>query len=86
MKDLRRAWMPAAYDLVVCCRDHFGQRAGGDRFRDKVLGLQDDEDHAVYQACQESHVPLTELPTGLGTAERVRWTADQVNHRGLLDN
>jgi hypothetical protein len=86
MKALCRAWMPAAYDLVVYCRDHFDQRAGGDRFRERVLGLQDDADHAVYHACQESHVPMIELPTGLDTAERVRWIADQVSHRGLIEN
>ncbi|GHF33477.1 hypothetical protein GCM10010218_13220 [Streptomyces mashuensis] len=83
MESMCRAWMPQAYDLVIYCRDRFDQQAGGDRFRTKVLGLQDDADHAVLAACQDSGVRLAELPTGLDTAGRVRWTAEQVERRGL---
>lgn len=83
MDTMCRAWMPTAYDLVVYCRDRYDQQAGGDRFREKVLSLQDEADHAVYQACKDSGVPLAELPAGLHTAERVRWIVAQVSHRGL---
>jgi hypothetical protein len=83
MEAMCRAWMPLAYDLVVYCRDRFDQKAGGDRFREKVLTLQDDADLAVYQACKDSGVPLVELPTGLSTELRVQWIAEQVNQRGL---
>jgi hypothetical protein len=83
MEALCRAWMPQAYDLVVYCRDRYDQQAGGDRFRTKVLGLQGDAEHAIYQTCKDSGVAIAELPVGLRTAERVQWIAEQVNHRGL---
>lgn len=83
METMCRAWMPRAYDLVVYCRDRFDQQAGGDQFRRKVLGLQNDADTAVYEACKASGVALAELPTGLPTADRVRWITDRVNRLGL---
>ncbi|MEU5436475.1 AAA family ATPase [Streptomyces sp. NPDC020719] len=83
MEKLCRAWMPLAYDLIVYCRDRYDQKTGGDRFREKVLALQDDADRAVYQACKDTGAPIVELPTGLSTAERVRWIVEQVNQRGL---
>lgn len=83
MEALCRAWMPLGYDLVVYCRDQFDQKAGGDRFREKVLALQHEADHAVYQACRETGVPLIELPVGLSTQDRVQWIAEQVTQRGL---
>lgn len=84
METMCRAWMPRAYDLVVYCRDQFDQSAGGDRFRQKVLNLQQDADTAVYEACKTSGVELTELPAGLSTAERVRWVSDRVRSLQLL--
>ncbi|UED85047.1 AAA family ATPase [Streptomyces profundus] len=83
MEALCAAWMPTAYDLVVHCRDRFDQRAGGDRFRDKVLTLQDQTDHAVLDACTATGVPLVELPTGLDTPARVQWIAEQLTLREL---
>jgi hypothetical protein len=84
MEAMCQAWMPRAYDLVVYCRDRYDQKAGGDRFREKVLTLQDQADQAVYRACEDSRVALAELPTGLRTSERVAWIAEQVRHRGLI--
>ncbi|WP_226961834.1 MULTISPECIES: hypothetical protein [Streptomyces] len=83
MEALCTAWMPTAYDLVVHCRDRFDQRAGGDRFRDKVLTLQEQADQAVLDACTATGVPLVELPTGLDTSERVAWIAEQLTLRDL---
>ncbi|TGA91893.1 AAA family ATPase [Streptomyces sp. MZ04] len=83
MRAMCRAWMPQAYDLVINCRDRFDQKAGGDRFREKVLNLQDEAETAIYQACKDSRVAIAELPTGLDTAERVQWIAEQVSERGL---
>jgi AAA domain len=83
MEAMCRAWMPQAYDLVIYCRDRYDQKAGGDRFREKVLSLQDEADRAVYEACKDSGVPILDLPTGLSTGERVQWIAEQVDHKGL---
>ncbi|MFD8339978.1 AAA family ATPase [Streptomyces solisilvae] len=83
MDAMCRAWMPHAYDAVVYCRDRFDQTAGGDRFREKVLGLQDDADTAVLEACKDTGVPLLELPAGLSTRARVEWIADQIAEQGI---
>ncbi|MQS35794.1 AAA family ATPase [Streptomyces katsurahamanus] len=80
---LCRAWMPTAYDLILYCRDRFDQKAGGDRMREKVLSLQDEADHAVYQACEDTGVPILEVPTGMRTAERVQWIAKRVTQLGI---
>jgi hypothetical protein len=83
MDAMCRAWMPLAYDLVIMCGDRYDQKSGGDRFRDKVLGLQDDADRAVREACRDSGVRTLDLPTGLDTADRVQWIAERVNELGL---
>lgn len=83
MQAMCAAWMPNTYDLVVYCRDRYDQQAGGDRYRTKVLDLQDQADTAIHEACRQAGVPIAELPTGLDTAARVRWIADAVGQRGL---
>lgn len=83
MSIMCRSWMPRAYDAVVYCRDRFDQQAGGDRFRAKVLDLQDDADHAVYEACKDTGVRILDLPSGLSTAARVEWIAEQTAELGL---
>ncbi|MFF4902252.1 AAA family ATPase [Streptomyces sp. NPDC001068] len=79
-----RAWMPIAYDAIVYCRDRYDQKAGGDRMREKVLGLQDDADTAIYDACRATGVPMLEMPTGLTVSERVSWTMQRVGDMGLI--
>ncbi|WP_128378539.1 AAA family ATPase [Streptomyces cavernae] len=79
-----RAWMPTAYDAIVYCRDRYDQKAGGDRMREKVLGIQDESDTAIYEACRATGVPLLEMPTGLTVAERVQWTVTHVGDMGLI--
>ncbi|MFE7132703.1 AAA family ATPase [Streptomyces sp. NPDC057638] len=80
---LCRAWMPAAYDLILYCRDRFDQKAGGDRMREKVLSLQEESDHVIFQACVDTGVPILEVPTGMSTHERVQWVAERVTHLGV---
>ncbi|MFF1359602.1 hypothetical protein [Streptomyces sp. NPDC058297] len=78
-----RAWMPTAYDVVVYCRDQYDQKAGGDRMREKVLGLQNDADTAIYEACATTGVTMLEMPPDLTVAERVRWTVERLGDMGL---
>lgn len=52
--------------------------------RERVLSLQDDADSAIYSACVATGVPVLEVPTGMSTAERVRWIAKRVNRQGLI--
>jgi hypothetical protein len=82
-ESLCRAWMFLAYDAIVYCRDKFDQKAGGDRMREKVLGLQDEADTAILEACRQTGVPILEVPLGLDVEERVRWVAEAVSDRGL---
>jgi hypothetical protein len=84
MERMCAAWMPQAYDAVVYCRDRFDQRSGGDRFRTKVLGLQDQADEAVFTACKATGVTVLDLPPGLDTAARVQWVTGRVTRMGLL--
>ncbi|MGW0569908.1 AAA family ATPase [Streptomyces tauricus] len=79
-----RAWMPIAYDAIVYCRDRYDQKAGGDRMRAKVLGLQEEADEAIYQACRSTDVPMLELPTGLTVAQRVHWAVGRLEVMGLI--
>jgi hypothetical protein len=84
MEAMCRAWMPQAYDVVIHCRDRFDQTAGGDRFRTRVLGLQDEADNAIYETCKATGVRILDLPKDLSTEERVRWIEAQVTRMGLL--
>jgi hypothetical protein len=79
-----RAWMPIAYDAIVYCRDRYDQKAGGDRMREKVLGIQDESDTAIYDACRATGVPMLEMPTGLTVSARVQWTVERVGNMGLI--
>jgi hypothetical protein len=81
---LCQAWMPLAYDAIVYCRDRYDQKAGGDRMRQKVLGLQDDADSAIYEACRATGVTMLEMPMGLTVAERVQWTMARVADMELI--
>ncbi|MDT9682263.1 hypothetical protein RND61_09270 [Streptomyces sp. TRM76323] len=49
-----------------------------------ILGLQDEADDAIYEACRASGVRLLVMPMGLTVAERVQWTAERVDELGLM--
>jgi hypothetical protein len=83
MESLCNAWMPLAYNVVIHCRDHYDQEAGGDRFRGKVLHLQSDTETAVYEAIQTTGVPILDLPQGLTTQARVEWIAKALHTNGI---
>lgn len=83
LEGLCRAWMPLAYDVVIFSRDRFDQKSGGDRFREKVLGLRSEVEEAVYKATADSGVRTLELPTGLSTERRVQWIAEQLDGLGI---
>ncbi|MFF3327060.1 AAA family ATPase [Streptomyces sp. NPDC002889] len=79
-----RAWMPQTYDAIVYCRDRFDQKAGGDRMRQKLLGLQERADSVIYQTCKDTKVPILDLPSGLTTAARVQWIDKELSRVGLI--
>ncbi|MFF9667135.1 hypothetical protein ACF1FY_34280, partial [Streptomyces althioticus] len=83
MESLCNAWMPLAYDVVIHCRDHYDQEAGGDRFRGKVLHLQNETETTVYDAILDSGVPILDLPQGLTTQARVEWIAKALHTSGI---
>ncbi|MFJ8472403.1 AAA family ATPase [Kitasatospora sp. NPDC094011] len=83
MESLCNAWMPLAYDVVIHCRDHYDQEAGGDRFRGRVLHLQSETETAVYEAILASGVPILDLPQGLTTQGRVQWIAKALHTSGI---
>lgn len=81
---LCRSWMSLAYDVVLYCEDRYDQKAGGDRMREKVLGLQDEAAEAIYQALRFSTVKILKVPMDLTVAERVQWAVERVDEMGLL--
>ncbi|MFJ2187840.1 AAA family ATPase [Kitasatospora sp. NPDC087861] len=83
MESLCNAWMPLAYSAVIHCRDQYDQAAGGDRFRGKVLDLQNATETAVYEAIRTTNVPIIDLPQGLTTQARVEWIAKHLHLLGI---
>ncbi|MFJ4093429.1 AAA family ATPase [Kitasatospora sp. NPDC089913] len=83
VESLCNSWMPLAYEAVIHCRDHYDQEAGGDRFRAKVLDLQDETETAVYEAIRATGVPVLDLPQGLTTQARVEWIAKALHGNGI---
>jgi len=84
LEALSAVWAPGAYDAVIYATDHFGQASGGDRYRSKVLGLQDAVGQHVRQACTATGVRMLDLPAGLDTPARVRWADSQLRDLGLI--
>ncbi|MGW3232484.1 AAA family ATPase [Kitasatospora sp. NPDC001095] len=83
IESLCNSWMPLAYEVVIHCRDHYDQEAGGDRFRGRVLHLQNETETAVYEAIQAANVPILDLPQGLTTQARVEWIAKHLHLMGI---
>jgi hypothetical protein len=84
LEALSAAWAPSAYDAVIYASDHFDQGSGGDRYRSKVLGLQNTVGERVRRACAATGVPMLDLPSGLDTPVRVQWVDGKVRDLGLI--
>ncbi|MCD0450467.1 ATP-binding protein [Actinocorallia sp. API 0066] len=71
------------YDAVLYTSDTFSPWQPGDRFRDKVADQQAELDLTLRSAADEIDLPLTPIPRGLTTAERVSWVSARLAQTGV---
>lgn len=71
------------YDAVLYTSDAFNPRQPGDTFRSKVADQQDEVDQELRRIAAQAGLSLIEVPRGLATDERVRWSSARLAGLGL---
>jgi nicotinamide riboside kinase len=71
------------YDAVLYTSDTYSPRQPGDTWRHKVAGQQAQIDQILRELAAQAGMTLIDVPRGLTTAERVRWTSARLADLGL---
>jgi nicotinamide riboside kinase len=71
------------YDVVLYASDTYNPSQPGDTFRSKVADQQEQIDHMLRGLAEQVGLTLIDLPRGLTTTERVRWSSAHLAERGL---
>jgi nicotinamide riboside kinase len=83
MASLAYAWAHI-YDLIFLCQESFVQRLESPAYKAPIFNFQEPVRGALLDVLNDCGSPLSRVPTGLTTAQRVEFVTGELRARGIV--